>query len=37
MYDLEKKMKRNVERMMLALEISEIGKMVSARLTELRK
>ena len=37
MYDLEKKMKRNVERMMLALGISEIGKMVSARLTELRK
>ena len=37
MYDLKKKMKRNVERMMLALGISEIRKMVSARLTELRK
>ena len=37
MYDLEKKMKRKVQRMMLALGISEIGKMVSARLTETRK
>ena len=37
MYDLEKKMKRKVERLMLALGISEIEKMVSARVTGLRK
>jgi hypothetical protein len=37
MYDLEKKMKRKVQWMMLALGISEIEKMVSARVTGLKK
>ena len=37
MYDLEKQMKRKVERMMLALRISEMEKMVSARVTGIRK
>ena len=37
MYDLEKKLKRKVERMMLALRISEMEKMVSARVTGIRK
>ena len=37
MYDLEKKMKRKVQWMMLALRISEMEKMVSARVTGIRK